>query len=68
MHGHFPFYHYLNEAGDDVITRGARQGRIKQTPKIKRVIPMRVLHPLRLEKHPPNNSPGSQPFQIRTGT
>ena len=44
MHGHFPFDHYLNEAGDDVITRGARQGRIKQTPKIKRVIPMRVLN------------------------
>ena len=29
----------------DVITRGARQGRIRQAPKIKNIAPMRVLNP-----------------------
>jgi hypothetical protein len=51
----------------DFTTRGARQGRIRQAPKIKSVILMRVLNPLKVEKHPPNNSPGFQPFQVCTG-
>ena len=50
------------------ITRRARQDRIKQTPKMKRIIPMRDLNPLRVENHPPDNSPGFQPFQVWTGT
>lgn len=50
------------------ITKEATQGRIKQVPKIKGVVPMRVSNALRVEKHPPNSSPGSQPFQIWAGT
>lgn len=36
----------------DLITRGARQGKIRQPPKIMRTTPMRVLNPPKVENHP----------------
>ena len=43
----------------DLITRGARQGKIRQPPKIMRMISMRVLNPLNVENHPPKALKGS---------
>jgi hypothetical protein len=42
----------------DLTTRGVRQGRTRQAPKIKRIILMRVVNPPKVEKHPPKNSSG----------
>ena len=38
----------------DYITRRARQGRIRQPPKIKNTMLMRDLNPWKVENHLPN--------------
>ena len=38
----------------DFITRRARQGRIRQPPKIKNTMLMRDLNPWKVENHLPN--------------
>ena len=51
----------------DLITRGARQDRIRQAPKIKDTTPMRVLNSPKVENHPPNKFSGFQTLQVWTG-
>lgn len=45
-------------------TKGAKQSSITQVPKIRNVIPMRVLNFLRVEDHSPNSSLGSCPSRF----
>ena len=52
----------------DCTIRGAKQGRIKQPPRFRRIIFVRVLNLPKVEKHPLNNFLGFQPFQVWTGT
>ena len=51
----------------DLITWAARQGRIRQVPKIKSTTPVRFLNPPKVEKHPPNKFLGFQPLQVGLG-
>ena len=50
-----------------LITREARQGKIRQPPKIISTIPMRVLNPPQVENHLLSSSSGFQPFQVCAG-
>jgi hypothetical protein len=49
-------------------TRGARQGNINHDPRIRPIVPIRVLNPPKAENHSPNRSLGSHPLQVWTGT
>jgi hypothetical protein len=50
----------------DLTIRGARQGKSRQSPKIKNITLLRVLNPPKVENYPPNNLQGSNLSKCET--